>query len=113
MSPFLLETEKRTIIRPEANFSVQYASESKTFIVIGISFECSGDRDFLQALFSGVNSTYGNDTTWIIVNPDIEVVDSTCAKIISRFPSAKVIPVNLSLEKWISLRTPEISFSLY
>lgn len=110
LSPFLLETDSiiNRTFKPEANIAIHHAFWEKFFVVIGVSFECSIDRNFLTTLFSGVHEMHGNNTKWVIVNPDEEVCRGIEKNIKDLFPQAIISIVNQDLQAWIKSGMAEI-----
>lgn len=109
-SPFILETDSASVRKAtyEANQAFKHLLCSNLVVIVGMSFECQTDRGLLAALrahedYAPVGSAY-----FVIVDPDPETLESTCAKIATCFPSASGVRVNCGFTEWIDRGMPEL-----
>ena len=82
-SPFLLEEDPSTARQwtAEANIAYEKMMWERTFVVVGMSFECETDRFLLHALHRVENDMPIGESTWIIVNPNQTALDLSAERI--------------------------------
>ena len=109
-SPFLLEEDpaNQRTSAPEANIAFTHMSWDRTFVVVGMSFECETDKFLLTALNHVEDDLPIGESTWIVVNPDSTVLASSCSSIASALPRASVQCVCDDFTGWIDSDLPEL-----
>lgn len=109
-SPFLLEEDPsdQRCFTPEANIAYNYMIWDRTFIVVGMSFECDTDKFLLNALGRVENDLPIGESTWIVVNRNSSSVELSCSKIQGYLPRAKVIGVCSDFSGWLNSGLPEL-----
>ena len=103
-TPFLLETDSASQRNPtvEGNIAFNRMIWQRYFIVVGMSFECPTDRFLLDELGSVENQLPIGESNWIILNPDEDALDAVCNRIQAVLPAAKIFPVEIKFEEWLS-----------
>jgi hypothetical protein len=80
----------------------------RTFVVVGMSFECQTDKFLMTSLGSVKDDMPIGESLWIVVNPDKDALRISCARISEKLPHATVVGVRKTLAKWIDDRFPEL-----
>jgi hypothetical protein len=109
-SPFLLPEDPVAQRHPtyEANVAYQQMIWEKTFVVVGMSFECETDRFLLHSLERlGDNLPIG-ESEWIVVNRAQQALDTTYQHIRRVLPCAKLRLVQGTFSGWQDLNLPEL-----
>lgn len=109
-SPFLLEEAFGTqrVETPEANIVYNQIIWDRTFVVVGMSFECETDRFLLLALGRAEDDLPIGESSWIVVNPNRTVLDLSCQRIEKVLPHASVKPVRGTLSEWLQSGPQEL-----
>ena len=102
-SPFLLETDSRNQrhLSVEANEAYNKIIWDRLFVVIGMSFECSIDKGFLEALHKVEDEILIGESHWIIINPDQIALEKVASDIMQTLPRCSVDKVTNTFENWI------------
>lgn len=109
-SPFLLEEDRvgQRIFTPEANIAYTHMIWQRTFVVVGISFECETDRFLLSALNRVESDLPIGESTWFLVNCNVQSLAVSAERISRALPRAKVKPIPATFEAWLAARFPEL-----
>lgn len=92
----------------EANYAFSYMSCERTFVVVGMSFECGTDKYLLRQLNKIENWMPIGESHWTIVNPDGEVSESVCSRIRGALPAAHVEAVRSAFADWRRAEFPSL-----
>ena len=109
-SPFLLETdppEQRTS-SIEANKAFEKMMWNKTFVVVGMSFECEADKFLLRSLARVQDDLPIGESEWIIINPDAVALAAVSERIRHALPRSSVQAVASTLRSWLNAKAPEL-----
>lgn len=109
-SSFLLETDSASVRKAtyEANTALTCLLWSNLVVIVGMSFECDVDRGLLATLRAHEDYTPIGSALFVVVEPNMETLESTYAKLAHCFPRAGCIRVNLGLAEWIDSGLPEL-----
>jgi hypothetical protein len=92
----------------ELNMALSEMAWVRTFVVVGMSFECGPDR----ALFNLLNKVQDllpvGESDWIIVNPCQTTLDTTHDLIKCKLPQANVTLVCDTFARWREARFPRL-----
>lgn len=91
-SLFLLETDaaEQRVSTIEANIAFDKIVWNKTFVVVGMSFECKADKFLLNSLGRIQADLPIGESEWIIINPDSTVLAESCGRIQRALPHANI-----------------------
>lgn len=109
-SPFLLESdssEQRTSSM-EANTAFNKMVWNKTFVVVGMSFECEADKFLLRSLARIQDDLPIGESEWIIINPDAAALAVVEQRIQRALPRATVRGVASTFRSWLRLKAPDL-----
>ena len=84
----------------EANYAFNYLIWERTFVVVGMSFECDTDKYLLRQLNKVEDWMPIGEGRWITVNPCGKTLESTCSRIHEALPAAHVVPVKSTFVEW-------------
>jgi hypothetical protein len=84
----------------EANYAFNYMAWERTFVVVGMSFECDTDKYLLKQLRKIEKWMPVGESHWIIVNPYGEGSEAVCARVRQALPAAQVESVKSTLADW-------------
>jgi len=109
-SPFLLEQDQaaQRHFTPEASMAYGYMIWQRTFIVVGMSFECETDRFLLSALNRVEDDLPIGESTWFLVNSHPQALATSSARISTALPHARVIPLATTFEAWLNNNCAEL-----
>lgn len=109
-SPFLLEEDpsNQRCFTPEANIAYNHMIWDRTFVVVGMSFECETDKFLLSALGRVEDDLPIGESTWIVVNRNKEAIKLTCSRIQEALPRSEVIEVCTDFNSWLVGDLPEL-----
>jgi len=102
-SLFLLEEDSGTqrTATPEADIVYNQMTWDRTFVLVGMSFECETDRFLLLALGRVEDDLPIGESSWVVVNPDRNVLGLSCQRLQKALPRASVKPVCATLSEWV------------
>ena len=102
-SPFLLESDDalQRLASLEANTVLNKIITDKFFIIVGVSFDCQTDQDFLNQLSKIEDYLHIGDSTWIILNPCSHSLELVSERIKKALPNSKIILVQQTFSSWI------------
>lgn len=109
-SPFLLETdptEQRTFT-VEAEKAFHKIIYNKTFVVVGMSFECETDKFLLRSLASVQDELPIGESQWIVINPDSSALKDAKKRITGALPHCTVQTVNTTFRSWLDANAPDL-----
>jgi hypothetical protein len=109
-SVFVLESDQKNarVATTEGNIAFNHFIWSKTFVVVGMSFECEVDRYLLSALQRIEDDLPIGESTWIVVNPSASVLAGTCSRLQVAMPRAKILGVGMTFRSWLQSKLPEL-----
>lgn len=109
-SPFLLEEDsvKQRMETTEANKVFNHIIWSRKFVVVGMSFECATDRFLLSALGRVEDDLPIGESSWIVVNPDNDILKESYRRIKEALPYTSVISVPFTLNDWLHRGVQEL-----
>lgn len=109
-SPFLLEEDpaKRRTSSVEANKIYGKIIWDKTFVVVGMSFECEMDKFLLRSLGRVANDLPIGESNWIIVNPDSTALAASSKRIKRALPGSIIQTVPSPFDCWLDSGMPEL-----
>lgn len=109
-SPFLLEGDRieRRHFTPEANIAYNNMIWQRTFVVVGMSFECAADRFLLSALNRVEDDLPIGESTWFLINRNQWALNKLVERISAALPAATMIPIRTTFESWLRAGLPEL-----
>lgn len=109
-SPFLLEEDppSQRIESIEANMIYNQIIWNRTFIVVGMSFECETDQFLLNALGKIEDDLPIGNSSWLIINPDTKILLQSCNKIKNFLPRASIFCIANTFNEWVKSGCPEL-----
>lgn len=109
-SPFLLEEDSaaQRCFTPEANIVYNQMMWDRTFVVVGMSFECETDKFLLSALGRVEDELPIGESTWVVVNRNSSALERSCSRIASVLPRASVKDVCADFNSWFERGLPEL-----
>lgn len=109
-SPFLLEQDPaaQRCSTVEANKAYNKIIWSRTFVVVGMSFECEMDKFLLSSLARVEDDLPIGESEWFIVNPNGKSLSKSCSHIESALPHAKIHRLQILLDGWLKKELPEL-----
>jgi hypothetical protein len=99
------------VVTTEANYAFNYIACERTFVVVGMSFECDTDGYFLQQLEKIQDWMPVGESHWMIVNPSGKALRTVCCRVRGALPEARVEPVQDTLTDWRKGEFPELRAS--
>ncbi len=101
-SPFLLpeDSYSQRVTTTEANRAFSEMIWERTFVLLGMSFECATDRFLLQQLNKVEDHLPIGESKWFIVNPDPDTLSIVCKRIQGALPHSTVLPICRTLNQW-------------
>lgn len=112
-SPFLLEEDSaaQRCFTPEANIAYTHMKWDRTFVVVGMSFECETDKFLLSALGRVEDDMPIGVSSWIVVNRNAQALELSCSRISHVLPRASVKSVCVDFNEWLESGLPELQES--
>lgn len=109
-SCFLLEDDSglQRTQTTEANYAFNYMICERTFVVVGMSFECDADKFLLTQLNKIEDWMPIGESHWIIVNPNGETLEAVCARIREALSAAHVESVKSKFADWRRVECPNL-----
>jgi len=109
-SPFLLEEDPaaQRCFTPEANIAYEHMLWDRTFVVVGMSFECNTDKFLLSALSRAEDYMPIGESTWVVVNRNPSALEQSCSRISETLHHASVMPVCTNFSSWLESGLPEL-----
>jgi len=109
-SPFLLESDepKVRVQTIEGNEAFTYMTWGQVFVVIGMSFECEMDQYLLTSLNHVEDNLPIGESSWLIVNPNIDVLKKSSEAIKAALPRANIYTLNIKFDQWVNNKLPEL-----
>ena len=92
----------------ESNYAFGYLECERTFVVVGMSFECGPDGFLLRQLRKVQDWMPIGESHWIVVNPDPAALSAVCVRIRETLPVAQVEAVNSTFAQWRASRCPAL-----
>jgi hypothetical protein len=81
---------------------------NRTFVVVGMSFECDVDKYLLTALGRVEDDLPVGESCWLVVNPSPGSLAASCARLQGVLPRAKIVEVPLTFRAWLGQKLPEL-----
>jgi hypothetical protein len=109
-SNIVLETDKPAarLASHEGNLAFNKCLWSKTFVVMGMSFECDVDQLMLQALSKHEDKMSMGEAQWIVVNPCAQALKATSTRLRAALPAVTVIEVQSAFSGWLKDGFPQL-----
>ena len=109
-SKFVLEEDpaEDRCFTPEANRAYSQMVWDRTFVVVGMSFECETDKFLLSSLNQVEDYLPIGESVWIIVNRNQNALNRSCARIEKALPHAKVKRVCTDFNSWLKCGLVEL-----
>lgn len=81
---------------------------SKTFVVVGMSFECEVDKYLLTALSRVQDDLPIGESYWVVVNPNESALSTACLRLQAVLPRATINANCSSFGAWLRRGAPEL-----
>jgi hypothetical protein len=109
-SEILLESDSanKRIWSLEANTALNVLIHQRVVIVAGISFKCATDRRFLDVLNSVSDELPIGESTWIIINSDLQELNDLKILLNKKLPNCRIVPVHQGFREWVTLGCLEL-----
>lgn len=109
-SEFVLESDPANAraATVEGNNAYSRFIWSRTFVVVGMSFECDVDKYLLHALNRVEDDLPIGESVWIVLNPNREALSTTCERLQRALPKSKIIRNLTTFDAWLDARMPEL-----
>ena len=109
-SELLLESDPQTARKPsrESDSAFERLVSSRLFVVVGISFECAVDRFLFKALKRVQDQLQVGESCWLVVNPSVNALKDTHAKILDALPEAAVSSRVITFGDWVQTDMQEL-----
>ena len=109
-SGFVLESDppEARIATCEGNIAYNKFIWNQTFVVVGMSFECDVDKYLLSELRRVEDDLPIGESHWIVVNPNIDVLSATCARLQAALPNASIVSNASTFGEWLLAKVPEL-----
>jgi hypothetical protein len=109
-SCFMLQDDSgpECIETTEANYAFGHMICERTFVVVGMSFECGADKFLLTQLNKVEDCMPIGESNWIIVNPDGKTLETVCGLIRQTLPAAHVELVKSKFADWPHTECPSL-----
>jgi hypothetical protein len=109
-SVFVLESDPphARVATTEVNIAYNNFIFSKTFVVVGMSFECEVDRYLLSALNRVEDDLPIGESFWIVLNPNTDALSATCDRLQAALPRAKIVGNAKTFRAWLDAQVPEL-----
>ena len=109
-SQFLLEEDQASqrCFTPEANIAYNQMLADRTFVVMGMSFECDTDKFLLSAINRAEDDLPIGESVWVVVNLNKDALDISCARIAQALPRATIRSVCSDFDSWLKSGLKEL-----
>lgn len=109
-SPFMLETDQAHERIPSKEFddALKFFGWRKHFVVIGMSFSCPADRDFLGFLHRIKDVQSVGASRWHVVDPSEEAGAEVRSRIKMALPGADITVSQKGFREWVVDGMPEL-----
>ena len=109
-SEFVLESDPPSArtATTEGNIAFNRFIWNRTFVVVGMSFECEVDKYLLKSIRNVQDDLPLGESNWYILNPDEIVLANTADRIRAALPRAKVISLHTKFRDWLDAELPEL-----
>jgi hypothetical protein len=109
-SPFLLQEDTADARTGTVEADVVFSKMiwERTFVVVGMSFECATDQFLLRSLNRVQDDLPIGESDWIVINPDRPALDSASDQIGLALPAARVVRVCKKFEEWLETQCLEL-----
>jgi len=81
----------------------------RTFVVVGMSFECEMDKFLLTALGRVEDYMPIGESRWVVANRNSRAVELTCSRLQRVLPHTCVKPVCADFSGWLERDLPELN----
>lgn len=109
-SEFILESDPphaRTATI-EGNIAFNKFTWDRTFVVVGMSFECEADKYLLRLISSVQDGLPIGESSWYILNPNGLDLANTAGRISAALPRARVTTLHKTFRAWLDEKLPEL-----
>jgi hypothetical protein len=102
-SQFILEEDRASqrCFTPEANMAYNKILWDRTFVVVGMSFECEVDKFLMNAIGRVKDDLPIGESVWIVVNRNRVALDVSCSLIERTLPHTTVHRVQADFGTWL------------
>ena len=102
-SPFLLEEDPETqrCFTPEADSVYNQMLWDRTFVVVGMSFECDTDKFLLNAINRAEDDMPLGESVWLVINRNRSALESSCTRIEQALPHATIKKICSDFNGWL------------
>lgn len=109
-SQFVLESDPldARFATLEGNIAYNKFIWSRTFVVVGMSFECEVDKYLLSVLNRVEDDLPIGESFWIVLNPNADTLTATCAKLQAALPRATILGVITTFRAWLEAKVPQL-----
>lgn len=109
-SKFVLESDpiNERVASTEENVAFNKFIWSRTFVVIGMSFECEVDKYLLSQLNRVQDDLPIGESRWIVVNPNLDALATTCERLKKALPRSEIVGNASTFRGWIKEKMPEL-----
>ena len=109
-SEFVLESDPpdARIATTEGNIAFNKFIWNRTFVIVGMSFECDVDKYLLNSIHRVQDDLPIGESCWYILNPDEFVLANTAKRIQAALPRAKVATLQTTFRDWLAKGLPEL-----
>lgn len=109
-SEFVLESDPSSARSASIEGDIAYNKFiwSRTFVVVGMSFECEVDKYLLGALNRIEDDLPIGESVWVVLNPDKCALSATCDRLKNALPQGKIIDNASMFDDWLKAGMPEL-----
>lgn len=109
-SEFVLESDPQhaRIATIEGDKAFNKFIWNRTFVVVGMSFECDVDKYLLSSIQRLQDDLPIGESNWYILNPNEVDLASTANRIIAALPRARVTTLPKTFRAWLDEKLPEL-----
>jgi hypothetical protein len=92
----------------EGNIAFNKFIWNRTFVVVGMSFECEVDKYLLSSIRAVQDHLPIGESSWYIVNPNKVTLANTANRIRAALPRARVATLPTTFRAWVDAKLPEL-----
>lgn len=109
-SAFVLESDTgdARVSTREGNIAFDKLIWNRTFVVVGMSFECEVDKFLLSALRRVEDDLPVGESRWLVVNPNAQALAASSSRLKAALPRAKIVEVPMEFGAWLQAKLPEL-----
>lgn len=109
-SEFVLESDPQNarMATIEGNQAFNKFIWNRTFVVVGMSFECDVDKYLLSSIQKVQDNLPIGESHWYILNPNEQDLARTASRINAALPRARVTTLQKTFRVWLDEKLPEL-----